>query len=225
MHAYIEPIPIDLHQSDPLDTTVKLVPPDKYQQLVTSRLLTSAELKRQVAEQCMEDILLAAIVMAESLRSGGKILLCGNGGSAADCQHIAAELVNWLTKDFIRPGLAAIALTTDTSFLTAHANDCGFEGIFARQVQAIGKSNDVLIGISTSGNSANVMQAVLFAQSIGMKAIVLTGSGGKLAEVADVTIAVPSTNTQHIQESHLAIEHILCELVECHLFPEREILV
>ena len=193
----------------------------EHQLLVKTRLLTSAELKHRVAEECLDTILLAATIMADSLRSGGKILLCGNGGSAADCQHIAAELVNWLSKDFERPGLAAIALTTDTSFLTAHANDCGFAGIFARQVQAIGRAGDVLIGISTSGNSPNIINAVTYAKSIGLKAIALTGNGGKLSEVEDVTISVTSTNTQHIQESHLAIEHILCELVERHLFPEQ----
>ncbi|MEE3715932.1 SIS domain-containing protein [Tumidithrix elongata RA019] len=216
MHPDTDLSPADNSQQDLLPQS------SKYQQLVRSRLLASAELNRQVSEHCLDAILAAATLMAESLRAGGKILLCGNGGSAADCQHIAAELVNWLTKDFTRPGLAAIALTTDTSFITAHANDCGFEGVFARQVQAIGKPGDVLIGISTSGNSANVMQAVIFAKSLGMKAIALTGSGGKLTQVADVTIAIPSVNTQHIQESHLAVEHILCELVERILFPERD---
>ena len=102
----------------------------------------------------------AADVITEAFRSGGKLLLCGNGGSAADCQHMAAEFVSRLTKDFERPGLPAIALTTDTSFLTAYTNDCGFEGVFARQVQALGRPGDVLLGISTSGNSANVIQAV-----------------------------------------------------------------
>ncbi|PZO41457.1 MAG: phosphoheptose isomerase [Pseudanabaena frigida] len=207
---------------DSLDPLKRSPNSSKHEKIVQSRLLASAELKHQVSKHCLKEILAAAELIAESLRSGGKLLLCGNGGSAADCQHIAAELVNWLTKDFERPGLAAIALTTDTSFITAHANDCAFESVFARQVQAIGKSGDVLLGISTSGNSANVMQAVVLAKSLGIGAIALTGSGGKLMQLADVTIAVPSTNTQHIQESHLSIEHILCELVECLLFPERD---
>jgi D-sedoheptulose 7-phosphate isomerase len=147
-----------------------------------------------------------------------KVLLCGNGGSAADCQHMAAEFVSRLTKEFERPGLPAIALTTDTSFLTAFANDCGFEGIFERQVQALGKPVDALIGISTSGNSPNVILAVEAARAASMRTIVLTGSNGRLAGIAHVAIAIPSTNTQYIQEAHLAVEHILCELVEQALF-------
>lgn len=221
MQAHTKPVPVDLQQLNTSRRSPYQSDNRKYQRLVKGHLLASAELKRQVVEQCMDAILLAAAMMSECFQDGGKVLLCGNGGSAADCQHIAAELVNWLTKDFVRPGLAAIALTTDTSFLTAHANDSGFDSIFARQVQAIGRPGDVLIGISTSGNSTNVIQAVTVAKSIGMRAIALTGNGGNLPEVADVTIAVPSTNTQHIQESHLAVEHILCELVEWHLFPER----
>ena len=131
---------------------------------------------------------------------------------------MAAEFVSRLTKDFERPGLPAIALTTDTSFLTAYANDCGFEGVFARQVQALGRPGDVLIGISTSGNSANVIQAVELARGTGMKTVSLTGVGGRLAKIADVAIAVPSDDTQHIQETHLAVEHLLCLLVERALF-------
>jgi phosphoheptose isomerase len=183
-----------------------------------AHLLASAEVKRQVVVQCLEAILAAAQLMAETFRSGGKLLLCGNGGSAADCQHMAAELVNRLSKDFARPGLPAIALTTDTSFLTAFANDCGFDGVFARQVQAFGKGGDVLLGISTSGNSANVIRAVETAQAASLRTVVLTGSGGRLAGMAQVAIAVPSTHTQYIQEAHLAIEHVLCDLVERSLF-------
>jgi D-sedoheptulose 7-phosphate isomerase len=187
-----------------------------------AHLLESAEIKRQVAEECLHSILAAADLIAETFRSGGKVLLCGNGGSAADCQHMAAELVSRLTKDFERPGLPAIALTTDTSFLTAYANDCGFEGIFERQVQALGKPADVLIGISTSGNSPNVIRAAEAAQAASMRTVALTGSGGHLARIAHVTVSVPSTNTQYIQEAHLAIEHILCELVEQSLFREQD---
>ena len=131
---------------------------------------------------------------------------------------MAAEFVSRLTKDFERPGLPAIALTTDTSFLTAYANDCGFEGVFTRQVQALGRPGDVLIGISTSGNSTNVIQAVELARTIGMRTVSLTGSGGRLAKLADVAITVPSDDTQHIQEVHLAVEHLLCMLVERALF-------
>jgi D-sedoheptulose 7-phosphate isomerase len=183
-----------------------------------AHFLESAEVTRQVLEQCSEAILGAAQVMADTFRSNGKVLLCGNGGSAADCQHVAAELVSRLTLDFQRPGLPAIALTTDTSFLTAFANDCGFDGIFARQVQALGRAGDLLIGISTSGNSANVVHAVAAAQRAGMRTIALTGAGGRLTVLADLTVAVPSRNTQYIQEAHLVIEHILCDLVERHLY-------
>ena len=185
---------------------------------VRSYLAESAEVKRLTAAACAEGIASAAYVIAEAFRSGGKLLLCGNGGSAADCQHMAAEFVSRLTKDFERPGLPAIALTTDTSFLTAYTNDCGYEGVFARQVQALGRARDVLLGISTSGNSANVIQAMELARGLGLKSVALTGAGGRLAKLADVAIAVPCEDTQHIQEAHLAIEHLLCLLVEQALF-------
>ncbi len=185
-------------------------------------MLESAEVKRQAAEVCADSILAAADLVAETFRSGGKLLLCGNGGSAADCQHMATELVSRLTKDFERPGLPAIALTTDTSFLTAFSNDYNFEGVFERQVQALGKAGDVLIGISTSGNSTNVVRAVQAAKAMQMRTVALTGSGGRLKGISDVAVSVPSANTQYIQEAHLAIEHILCELVEHHIFHERE---
>lgn len=187
---------------------------------VRRHLVESAEIKRQIAQQCLDSILESANLMADALRSGGKVLLCGNGGSAADCQHMAGEFVNWLNKDFQRPGLAAIALTADSSIMTAIANDSGFDSIFERQVQALGKSGDVLLGISTSGNSLNVIRAVKAAREQGMRAIALTGADGKLSAIADVTVAVPSTNTQYIQEAHLAVEHILCELVESYLFDK-----
>jgi D-sedoheptulose 7-phosphate isomerase len=185
-------------------------------------LLESADIKRLAAEACLCSILAAADLIADTFRSGGKVLLCGNGGSAADCQHMAAEFVNRLSKDFERPGLPAVALTTDTSLLTAFANDCGYEGVFERQVQALGRPADGLIGISTSGNSLNVVRAVAAARAIRMRTVALTGSGGRLAEMVHVAISVPSTNTQYIQEAHLAIEHILCELVECSLFPQKD---
>jgi|SRR5882762_4687166 len=184
-------------------------------------LRTSAETKQRTGEQCDSGIIAAADLIVEALRGGGKVLLCGNGGSAADCQHMAAEFVSRLTKDFDRPGLPAIALTTDSSFLTAFANDCGFDGVFERQVQALGRRGDVLIGISTSGNSPNVIRAVEYGRTAGLRSVVLTGSQGKLAELADVAISVPSTDTQHIQETHLAIEHLICWLIERALFPAQ----
>lgn len=194
---------------------------DVFHERARAYLSESAEVKRLVAAQCLDSIVSAAELIADAFRSGAKILLCGNGGSAADCQHMAAEFVSILRRDFERPGLPAIALTTDTSFLTAYANDFGYEGVFARQVEALGKPGDLLVGISTSGNSANVIRAVESARRIGMRTIALTGRGGRLPEIADVAVSVPSTDTQHIQEAHLAIEHVICELVERQLF-QRE---
>ena len=133
---------------------------------------------------------------------------------------MAAEFVSRFSKDLDRRALPAIALTTDTSFLTAFGNDYGFEGIFERQIEALGSSGDILIGISTSGNSPNVIRAVEAASKRNMRTIALTGNGGRLAAMVDVVIAVPSTDTQYIQEAHLAVEHILCELVEHMLFRE-----
>lgn len=185
-------------------------------------LRESAQVKIDAITKCADPILAAADLMAAAFQSGGKVLLCGNGGSAADCQHMAAELVSRLTKDFERPGLPAIALTTDTSFLTAFANDCGFEGIFERQIQTLGKPGDLLIAISTSGNSANMIAAVEAAGALNMETIVLSGQGGRLAGMATIGICVPSSNTQYIQEVHLAIEHLLCGLVEQSLFSRAK---
>jgi D-sedoheptulose 7-phosphate isomerase len=186
---------------------------------VQAYLRESARLKEQVATECLDSILAAANLIAEAFQNGNKLLLCGNGGSAADCQHMAAEFVGVLRKEFPRAGLPAIALTTDTSFLTAYTNDCGFDSVFEHQVKALGRANDVLIGISTSGNSANVLSAIRAAKSIGLRTIGLAGERGELTTVAEVGISVPSSDTQHIQEAHLAIEHIICELVERTLFP------
>jgi D-sedoheptulose 7-phosphate isomerase len=188
---------------------------------VRSYLLESAEIKRRTGTDCAHLIARAADLIADSFRSGGKLLLCGNGGSAADCQHMAAELVSRLTKDFERPGLPAIALTTDTSFLTAYANDCGFEGVFVRQVEALGRRGDVLLGISTSGNSPNVIRAIQTARELAMKTIGLSGKGGRLTALVDVAVPIPSEDTQHVQEAHLAVEHLLCMLVEEALFTGR----
>jgi D-sedoheptulose 7-phosphate isomerase len=185
-----------------------------------NHLYRSAKTKQMVAEHCLNAIVKSAGMIANALKSGGKVLLCGNGGSAADCQHMAAEFVSLLTQDFNRPGLKAVALTTDSSFLTAYANDFGFDGVFERQVQTLGSAGDVLIGISTSGNSKNVIRAVRAAADLKMHTIVLTGSGGQLVDMATRSICVPSSCTQFIQESHLAIEHIICDLVEGLLFDK-----
>jgi D-sedoheptulose 7-phosphate isomerase len=149
-------------------------------------------------------------------------LLCGNGGSAADCQHIATELVGRLSKDLDRPAMPALALTTDTSIITAYANDVGFEAVFARQVEAHGRRGDVLIAISTSGSSPNVMRAVETAKQRGLTTISLTGEGGPLAGQVDIAVVVPSKNTQHIQESLLPLEHLLCDLIESALYGKPE---
>ena len=181
----------------------------------------SIDVKQQVLAECREAILAAADIIGDAFDRGKKLLLCGNGGSAADCQHMAAEFTSRLTLDFVRPGLPAIALTCDSSFLTAYANDFDFPGVFARGVEALGKPGDVLLGISTSGNSKNVVQAVHQAKQYGMRTIALTGAGGgKLGDIVDVVVSVPSKATQHIQEAHLAIEHLICHFVERQVFGE-----
>lgn len=185
---------------------------------VREHLRQSAATKQRAVDSCAADIAAAAGLIAASYRAGGKLLLCGNGGSAADCQHLAAEFVSRLTSDFERGSLPALSLATDTSFLTAFANDCGFDGVFARQVEGLGKPGDVLLGISTSGNSRNVILAAEAARGRGIKVIALVGRGGRLPRLADVSIAVPCDNTQYIQECHLSIEHVLCAIVERELF-------
>lgn len=194
----------------------------EHRQKIRAHLLRSAELKKHVAEQCVESIIAAVHLISGCFEKGGKILLCGNGGSAADCQHMAAEFVSRLTKDFNRPGLPAIALTTDTSFLTAFPNDYGFEGVFRRQVETLGNAGDALIGISTSGDSINVIRAVEAAKEADIGTIALVGNAGTLTDIADIVIAVPSIGTQYIQEAHLSIEHIICDLVERSVFRREE---
>lgn len=184
-------------------------------ELFRAHLRGSIETKQRVLQQCEADILQAGMEISASLRAGGKLLLCGNGGSAADCQHIAGEFVGVLTRDQCRPALAAVALTTDSSVLTASANDFGYGGIFERQVQALGSAGDVVLGISTSGNSENVLRALACARGKKIRTIALTGaSGGKMAAAADIVIRIPATNVQHIQEAHITVGHILCALVE-----------
>jgi D-sedoheptulose 7-phosphate isomerase len=185
---------------------------------IRTHLSATAKTMWLAFDECAVAILEAADLIADSFHAGGKLLLCGNGGSAADCQHLATEFTCRLTADFVRPALPALALTTDSSFLTAFTNDFDFEGIFARQVEALGKPGDVLLGISTSGSSRNVVKAVEAARMVGMKSIVLTGKRGELGELADVAICVPSETTAHIQETHLTIEHVICHLVERALF-------
>jgi D-sedoheptulose 7-phosphate isomerase len=162
----------------------------------------------------------AALLITGCLRNGSKVLFFGNGGSAADAQHLAAEFVGRFVRE--RAGLPAIALTTDSSILTAVGNDYGFEQVFARQIQALGQPGDVAVAISTSGNSANVLEGVKEARKRNLKVVGLTGKdGGALAQQADVTIRIPSTSTARIQECHIAIGHLFCELVETELFGSR----
>ena len=174
------------------------------------------------SEACLDDVVAAAEVMAATLHRGGKALIIGNGGSAADAQHLAAELVSCISRDRVRGALPAVALTTDSSILTAIGNDFGFEGVFERQVEALGRPGDLLLAISTSGNSENVLRAVARARELGMRTIALTGGdGGKLRGDADVAICVPSEVTSHTQEAHIAVEHLLATLVEQELFPDN----
>lgn len=179
----------------------------------------SIEAKRAFFEAHSDEVARAVEVLVDSIRAGGKLLIFGNGGSAADAQHIAAELVNRLNYD--RPPIAAIALTTDTSILTSVGNDATFDDLFERQLRALGRAGDACIAISTSGNSPNVLKAVNAAREIGIKVIALAGrSGGRLAPLADVALTVEAESTQRIQETHITIGHILCELIEDELFKK-----
>ena len=177
-------------------------------------ITTSANVKRAMLDACAKDIDIAANILTDTVKNGGKILWCGNGGSAADAQHMATELMGGL-RDHDRSAIASIALTTDSSFLTAWSNDTDFNTIFSRQLDALGKAGDVLVAISTSGNSENIAQAVIRAKAMDMAVIILTGeSGGQLRDKGDVIIRIPSDDTQRIQEGHLLAEHIMCEMVE-----------
>ena len=177
-------------------------------------LAQGVALRRRVSEVCVDDLVAAVDRVVASMRAGGKLMICGNGGSAADSQHLAAEFVGQLFKDRPRRGLPALALTTDSSCLTATANDHGYEHVFARQVEALGKPGDVLLGISTSGGSANVLRAMQEARQMEITTVALIGEGGAMEALADIAIRVPSRDTQLIQEQHLTLEHLLCELVE-----------
>ena len=175
-----------------------------------------------VEQACAEPLARLAELSVNALQQGGKLLFFGNGGSAADSQHLACELVSTLSVDRRRPAIPALALTTDTSILTAVSNDFGFEGVFARQVEALGTAGDVLIAISTSGNSEDVVLATEEAARQGMRTVALTGeSGGKLGPIADIAIKVPSSETSHVQEAHLAVEQLIAFLVEDELYPRR----
>lgn len=179
---------------------------------ISEELLGVAEGMKTLATMA-GDIQRIADVCVQSLRNGGKVMFCGNGGSAADSQHLAAEFVGRYKME--RAALNAVALTVDTSILTAIGNDYGYDDVFRRQVEGIGKAGDVLIGLSTSGNSKNVLLAFQQASTMGITTVAMTGSGGGLMkEAADISLAVPSGVTNHIQEMHITSGHLVCELVE-----------
>jgi D-sedoheptulose 7-phosphate isomerase len=178
---------------------------------------TSSTLARFSAE-ASENLTAASSLLVQAFIEHRKLLICGNGGSAADSQHIAAEFVSSYSKNIVRKGLPAIALTTDTSMITAYANDFGYENVFARQVDAIGQKGDVLLVISTSGNSISCMRALEACRNREMRSIGLLGSGGKLENFVDIPIIVPSRDTQIIQQCHIVAYHSLVELVETSLF-------
>jgi D-sedoheptulose 7-phosphate isomerase len=179
----------------------------------------SVRVKTGAVRENLDRIIEAAGIIAERFQAGHKLLIFGNGGSAADAQHIAAEFVNRFRID--RPPLAAIALTTDTSILTSIGNDDSFDALFAKQIGALGRQGDVALGISTSGNSPNVLTAMEAAGEIGLYTIGFTGRAGRLADLADVTLPVASDVTARIQETHSIFGHILCDLVDRMLFPDR----
>ncbi len=185
-------------------------------------LKNSGDLKYHVAETLSGEILKAAHTIRDCLSNGGKLLLMGNGGSAADCQHIAAELIGRFKKE--RKAIPALALTVDSSTLTALGNDYGFDTIFSRQVEALAAPNDAVLGISTSGNSINVILGLNTARELGAKTIGLMGNdGGSMKDSVDIGIIVPSDDTARIQEVHISIGHIICEIIEQELIHENKI--
>ncbi len=188
------------------------------QKYIQDQLEDSATTKKKIFEACSASIIKAVDAIFNALNNQKKILICGNGGSAADSQHIAAELVIRMTKPN-RPPVAAIALTTDTSILTAGGNDIGFENIFSRQIEALGNEGDILIAISTSGNSENVNRAIQQARKKQMKIIGFLGKdGGASKNLVDIPIIIPAEDTQRIQEGHITVAHIICGIIENEMF-------
>jgi D-sedoheptulose 7-phosphate isomerase len=185
--------------------------------IILKRFKESSEVKTRFLKENLSKLLEAINLISHAFESGNKLFFFGNGGSAADAQHLAAEFVNRYIMD--RPPLPAIALTTDTSVLTSVSNDFTFNDIFTRQLRALGREGDVAVGLSTSGSSLNVVKAIEVAKEIGMKTVAFSGNdGGSLARVADVSLVVPSTSTPRIQETHILVGHVLCEMVEHQLF-------
>lgn len=189
------------------------------QSFIQDSLKASAETKKKIAEECTGDISKAIDFIIRAFNNKKKVMLCGNGGSAADAQHLATEFVIRLSPAIKRPGLPAIALTTDASNLTAGANDIGYDNVFSRSVEALGQDGDILIGISTSGNSASVNNAFMKAREMKITTIGFLGKdGGSAKELCDIAIIVPSHDTQRIQEGHITIGHIIFQEVEQEMF-------
>ena len=184
-------------------------------------LLESIQVKEEILRNQVEQIEQIAMLMIDCLKKDGKVIVFGNGGSASDSQHIAAELVGRFKKD--RSALAGVALTTNTSIITSLANDYGYDVIFSRQVEALGKKNDVVLGISTSGKAKNVALGIKQAKKMGIKTVALSGGdGGDIVKLADVSLVVPSKITARIQEAHITIAHIICEMIEQELCQEQK---
>lgn len=189
------------------------------QAFIQDELKASSATKLKIAEQCNDAIIKAVDTLIQTLNHQGKILLCGNGGSAADAQHLATELVIRMNPAIKRPAIPALSLSTDTSMLTAGANDIGYDNVFAREVEALGRKGDALIGISTTGKSESVNLALRTARKLGMATIGLLGrDGGPARELVDVAIVIPSEDTQRIQEGHITVGHILCALIEREMY-------
>ena len=191
------------------------------QDLVRRQLAQSIEtMSKVLADEAIHAAVVeAGRITAEAMKAGRKLLVCGNGGSAADSQHLVAEFVSRLTVD--RPALRAVALTTDTSILTAIGNDYSYDNVFERQVEALGIKGDVLLAISTSGNSKNCVKALKLAHKMGIHTVSYTGNGGgAMKDLSDINVIIPSDTTMNIQESHLALEHIFCMCVERFYFGE-----
>jgi D-sedoheptulose 7-phosphate isomerase len=184
-------------------------------------LLESIQVKEEILRNQIESIAQIAELMIDCLKKDGKVIVFGNGGSASDSQHIAAELVGRFKKD--RSALASVALTTNTSILTSLANDYGYDVVFSRQVEALGKKNDVVLGISTSGKAKNVTLGIKQAKKMGIKTVAFSGGdGGDIVKLADVSLVVPSKITARIQEAHITIAHIICEIIEQELCQEQK---
>jgi len=190
--------------------------------IITLRFNELSELIPQFKNNSKESIVATATSITKAFESGRKILICGNGGSAADSQHFAAEFVNIFSKEINRRALPAMALSTDTSIITAIANDSSYDQVFARQVEAYAEPGDVVIAFTTSGSSQNCINAVVSARAKGAKTIAFTCMNADISKLVEISVEVPSTDTQHIQECHIIAYHIIAELVENQLFVERQ---